>query len=112
MLQKKDEYLENFRMAIKYHAEKRASNSVSHRCVDLPDAAPAIKHQVIEHNFQHTDVDDNYIVLLNIKSHVPVIAFKIKDKWYSDWDGKELEVPSEDIISFMELPYFGFFKKR
>jgi hypothetical protein len=69
------------------------------------------KHNLIEYNYQTSDIDDCFSVLLNIKKSIPVIAFRKENVWYNDWTSEKLDIKDEDILSFCQIPTFKFFKR-
>lgn len=84
--------------------------SVTERCVDNDNCAESLTHKMVEYNARKVDINDDYIVLINMRGQGLFFGYKHGDDWYTE---EKFKIENtEDIISFFDTPLPGFFARR
>lgn len=84
--------------------------SVSEMCVDNAIRKSYVVHKMAEYNAIDNDINDNIIVVVNMKNSGLFFGYKKDGNWYDEND--QLVQNCNDIISFFDFPIPAFFAKR
>lgn len=85
-------------------------DNINKRNIDSDQCESTIVHKMVEYNINLNDIDDEYIVAINMKNTPIFFGYKKKDQWYREND--ELIENKEDIVSFFDFPIPSFFGRR